>query len=148
MENQRTQTLAAGTLVSECYSFFFLLITSMSNELEHGYTASEKRVFFSVLNLNDAFRHSILNDGRGVDFNPLLFHFFAFLVDPVWAGKTAFQLDYLTKPSGLLDIGLDISGFNPVERVKKTDSLLIAAYPHFDPREMVAVDKVRGVVLV
>ena len=62
-------------------------------------------------------------------------------IDAVW-DQTSFQLDYLTKPSGLLDIGIDISGFDPCSRVKPTDELLIMAYPSFDPREMDAVGKI------
>ena len=54
-------------------------------------------------------------------------------IDAVW-NSTAFQLDYLTKPSGLLDIGIDINKFDPATRVKPSDKLLIAAYPHYDPR--------------
>ena len=62
-------------------------------------------------------------------------------IDAIW-DQTSFQLDYLTKPSGLLDIGIDLSNFNPAARVKSTDELLIMAYPSFDPREMDAVGKV------
>ncbi|KAH7621997.1 hypothetical protein Ndes2526B_g02822 [Nannochloris sp. 'desiccata'] len=62
-------------------------------------------------------------------------------LDAVW-DQTSFQLDYLTKPSGLLDIGIDLSKNDPASRVKPTDELLIMAYPSFDPREMDAVGKV------
>lgn len=50
-------------------------------------------------------------------------------IEAVWSGKTSFKLDYLTKPSGLLDIGIDMSGFNVIERVQPTDEIFIAAYP-------------------
>lgn len=62
-------------------------------------------------------------------------------IEAVW-DQTSIQLDYLTKPSGLLDIGIDLSKFDPAARVKSTDELLIMAYPSFDPREMEAVGKV------
>ena len=55
---------------------------------------------------------------------------------------TKFQLDFLTKPSGLLDIGVDVSNYDPVSHIRETDKYLIAAYPSFDPRELVAADKV------
>lgn len=56
--------------------------------------------------------------------------------------QTKFQLDYLTKPNGLLDIGLDVSGYDPLSHVCDEDTMFIAAYPSFDPRELVAADKV------
>lgn len=56
--------------------------------------------------------------------------------------QTNFQLDYFTKPSGFLDIGVDISGYDPSEHVDDQDEVFIAAYPSFDPRELVAADKV------
>lgn len=62
-------------------------------------------------------------------------------IEAVW-DNTKFQLDYLTKPSGLLDIGLDLSRYDPSIKVKDSDDLIIIAYPNFDPREMVAADKV------
>jgi len=55
---------------------------------------------------------------------------------------TKFQLDYLTSPSGLLDIGVDISNYDPVSHIRESDEYFIAAYPSFDPRELVAADKV------
>lgn len=55
---------------------------------------------------------------------------------------TKFQLDFLTKPSGFLDIGVDISNYDPVSHIRETDKYFIAAYPSFDPRELVAADKV------
>ena len=62
-------------------------------------------------------------------------------IDAVW-DSTAFQLDYLSEPNFLLDIGIDLQKFNPADRVSASDELLIMAYPHFDPREMIAVDRV------
>lgn len=55
-------------------------------------------------------------------------------------GETKFQLDFLTKPSGLLDIGIDVSGYSAA--AKDTDEVFVFAYPSFDPRELVAADKV------
>jgi hypothetical protein len=40
-----------------------------------------------------------------------------------------------------MDLGLDLSGFSPASLVAPTDDLFVAAYPHFDPREMMAVEK-------
>jgi len=61
-------------------------------------------------------------------------------IDPVF-DETKFKIDYLTQPSGLLDIGIDLSRFNPADHTKDTDELFIVAYPHFDPRELIAVEK-------
>lgn len=59
-------------------------------------------------------------------------------IDPVF-DTTRFQLDYLTKPTALMDLGIDIHKRRVGERVQDSDELLIAAYPHFSPSEMVAV---------
>lgn len=45
---------------------------------------------------------------------------------------TKFQLDYLTTPSGLLDIGIDFSKVDITTRARRTDELYIIAYPHFN----------------
>ena len=45
---------------------------------------------------------------------------------------TKFQLDYLTTPSGLLDIGIDLTKVDISTRTRKTDELYIIAYPHFN----------------
>ena len=45
---------------------------------------------------------------------------------------TKFQLDYLTTPSGLLDIGIDFGKVNVASRTKDTDQMYIIAYPHFN----------------
>jgi len=60
----------------------------------------------------------------------------------VWADFPSINLDYLTKPSGLLDIGIDLSGYSPTSKIKPEERVFLAAYPSFDPRELVAVDKV------
>lgn len=62
-------------------------------------------------------------------------------IDAVWE-NTKFQLNYLTEPSGLLDIGLDLSKYNPAQKVQDTDTAVIVAYPSFDPREMAAVGRI------
>lgn len=54
---------------------------------------------------------------------------------------TKFQLDYLTTPSGLLDIGIDFSKVDITTRARRTDELYIIAYPHFNVNEMIAVDE-------
>ena len=45
---------------------------------------------------------------------------------------TQFQLDYLTTPSALLDIGIDWPKVDIRTRTKQTDELYIIAYPHFN----------------
>ena len=45
---------------------------------------------------------------------------------------TKFQLDYLTTPSALLDIGIDWPKVDIRTRTKQTDELYIIAYPHFN----------------
>lgn len=78
--------------------------------------------------------------------------------------KASFKLDYLTRPTGLLDIGIDLNkarparlrtGFiramekpplplpqvNVASRAKETDKLFVAAYPHFSPNEILAVEE-------
>lgn len=59
-------------------------------------------------------------------------------IDPVFEA-TRFQLDYLTKPTALMDLGIDIHKRRVGERVQDSDEVLVAAYPHFSPSEMVAV---------
>lgn len=62
-------------------------------------------------------------------------------IDAIWE-QTAFALDFLTQPSGLLDLGINFNRFDPSTSVQPSDELIIAAYPHFDPREMEAVNMV------
>lgn len=45
---------------------------------------------------------------------------------------TKFQLDYLTTPSGLLDIGIDFGKVNIASRTRSADKMYIIAYPHFN----------------
>lgn len=45
---------------------------------------------------------------------------------------TKFQLDYLTTPSGLLDIGIDLTKVDITTRTRPADELYIIAYPHFN----------------
>lgn len=45
---------------------------------------------------------------------------------------TKFQLDYLTTPSGFLDIGIDFGKTDITTRARPTDKLYIIAYPHFN----------------
>jgi len=42
-----------------------------------------------------------------------------------------FQLDFLTQPTPLLELGID-TGANVCTRVQRTDELFIAAYPSFN----------------
>ncbi|DBB02056.1 hypothetical protein WJX77_010807 [Trebouxia sp. C0004] len=54
---------------------------------------------------------------------------------------TKFQLDYLTTPSGLLDIGIDLTKVDITARTRPADELYIIAYPHFNVNEIIAVDE-------
>lgn len=48
-------------------------------------------------------------------------------------GTTKFQLDYLTKPSFLHDIGLGaLDKINAASNVQQTDQNFVVAYPHFN----------------
>jgi len=60
----------------------------------------------------------------------------------VWSDFPSIHLDYLTKPSGLLDIGIDLSGYDPAGKIRPEERVFLSAYPSFDPRELVATDKV------
>lgn len=53
---------------------------------------------------------------------------------------TYFKLDYLTKPSGLEDIGFS-KKVRMVDRVKPTDEMIVVAYPYFNVNEMLAVEE-------
>lgn len=53
---------------------------------------------------------------------------------------TIFQLDYLTKPSGLEDFGFS-QKVKMSERVRPTDEVFVAAYPYFNVNEMLAVEQ-------
>eukprot|EP01026_Neomeris_dumetosa_P081856 TRINITY_DN92749_c0_g1_i4.p2 TRINITY_DN92749_c0_g1~~TRINITY_DN92749_c0_g1_i4.p2 ORF type:complete len:293 (+),score=47.79 TRINITY_DN92749_c0_g1_i4:3-881(+) len=61
-------------------------------------------------------------------------------VEPVFSG-TQFKLDYLTKPSPFLDIGLDVTKFKASTKVREDDKYLIFAYPHFNVNEMLSVEE-------
>jgi hypothetical protein len=93
--------------------------------------ASTTRIFFP-----DAKELEVARQGTSVDPNAAD----AWSTDPQFA-QTRFQLDFLTRPNGLLDIGINIGGSNPSENVQDSDELFIMAYPSFDPREMMAVDR-------
>eukprot|EP00892_Ulva_mutabilis_P000696 jgi/Ulvmu1/10627/UM066_0006.1 len=59
-------------------------------------------------------------------------------LDPVFE-STAFQLDYLTEPTGLLDLGIDFKKVKTAERVQPQDTAFVMAYPHFNVNEMIEV---------
>jgi Domain of unknown function (DUF1995) len=61
-------------------------------------------------------------------------------IDPVFE-QTKFQLDYLTRPTGFSDFGLDFGKLDVTQRAKATDELFIAAYPHFNVNEIIAVSE-------
>eukprot|EP00891_Asterochloris_glomerata_P008847 jgi/Astpho2/8847/Aster-05482 len=64
-------------------------------------------------------------------------------VNPVF-DVTKFQLDYLTTPSGLLDIGIDFNKVDVASRCKPSDQLYIIAYPHFNVNELIAVQELHS----
>ena len=43
-----------------------------------------------------------------------------------------FQLDFLMKPTILMDIGIDINKKPISEKIKETDEIFVMAYPHFN----------------
>ncbi|KAI5084336.1 hypothetical protein GOP47_0000505 [Adiantum capillus-veneris] len=53
---------------------------------------------------------------------------------------TYFKLDYLTKPSGLEDIGFT-KKVRVVDHLKPTDEIIVVAYPYFNVNEMLAVEE-------
>ncbi|KAK9844343.1 hypothetical protein WJX74_001039 [Apatococcus lobatus] len=61
-------------------------------------------------------------------------------------GSTKFQLDFLTRPSILGDIGLDFGKVKFPERVKPTDELFICAYPHFNVQEFLEIQELHRTV--
>lgn len=60
--------------------------------------------------------------------------------------ETRFKLDYLTDPSGLLDIGLDLNRVDVAAKVEATDRVFVAAYPSFQVQEMEAVAELHAAV--
>ena len=46
--------------------------------------------------------------------------------------NSPFKLDYLTQPTALMDLGLDINQAKAAARVKDTDKIFLIAYPHFN----------------
>lgn len=52
-------------------------------------------------------------------------------MDPIFE-STAFQLDYLTEPTGLLDLGIDLKKVKTAERIRDSDTAFVMAYPHFN----------------
>ncbi|OAE26218.1 hypothetical protein AXG93_3457s1450 [Marchantia polymorpha subsp. ruderalis] len=57
----------------------------------------------------------------------------------IFAG-TSFKLDYLTKPSGLNDIGLGKKE-KMADHVQAADEVFVCAYPYFNVNEMIAVEE-------
>ncbi|KAG6546776.1 hypothetical protein Mapa_011722 [Marchantia paleacea] len=57
----------------------------------------------------------------------------------IFAG-TSFKLDYLTKPSGLNDIGLGKKE-KMADHVLAADEVFVCAYPYFNVNEMIAVEE-------
>eukprot|EP00899_Mesostigma_viride_P006087 jgi/Mesvir1/1547/Mv14530-RA.1 len=53
-----------------------------------------------------------------------------------------FQVDYLTKPSGLNDFGISPSDAKVTERVSADDQAFVAAYPYFNVDEMLAIQDI------
>eukprot|EP00250_Pteridium_aquilinum_P011217 c19915_g1_i1 orf=140-1084(-) len=53
---------------------------------------------------------------------------------------TYFKLDYLTKPSGLEDMGFT-NKVRVVDHLKPTDEMIVVAYPYFNVNEILAVEE-------
>uniref|UniRef100_A0A7S0MRW1 DUF1995 domain-containing protein n=1 Tax=Pyramimonas obovata TaxID=1411642 RepID=A0A7S0MRW1_9CHLO len=53
---------------------------------------------------------------------------------------SAFQLDFLTKPTALLELGIDLSA-KVQDRIRPEDEIFIAAYPSFNVNEMITVEE-------
>jgi hypothetical protein len=54
--------------------------------------------------------------------------------------QTSFQLDYLTEPTALSEIGLDVKKVDVVKRAQGSDEAYVIAYPYYNvngarPRE-------------
>jgi hypothetical protein len=43
-----------------------------------------------------------------------------------------FKLDYLTEPTGFMDLGFDLKKVNVASRAQDTDKAFVIAYPHFN----------------
>jgi len=54
-------------------------------------------------------------------------------------GTHTFSIDYLTTPTPLLDMGLDLKKRDAAGAVQATDKLLVAAFPYFNVNEFLAV---------
>jgi hypothetical protein len=46
--------------------------------------------------------------------------------------RSKFILDYLTEPTGFMDLGFDLKKVNVASRVQDTDKAFVIAYPHFN----------------
>ncbi|PSC68442.1 LOW PSII ACCUMULATION chloroplastic [Micractinium conductrix] len=62
-------------------------------------------------------------------------------LDPVFDG-TRFKFGYLMKPNAFLDMGITIGKINAADQLDGTEKLLVMAYPHFNPQEMIEVAEV------
>ena len=61
-------------------------------------------------------------------------------VDALFA-SAKYKLDYLTRPTILLDLGIDILKEPVGARVEATDEVYVAAYPSFNVNEILAVEE-------
>ncbi|KAL4447481.1 hypothetical protein ABPG75_004700 [Micractinium tetrahymenae] len=59
-------------------------------------------------------------------------------LDPVF-NDTKFKFGYLMKPNALLDMGITVGKVNAADQLDGREELLVAAYPHFNPQEMLEV---------
>ena len=46
--------------------------------------------------------------------------------------QSAFRLDYLTEPTLLLDLGLDVRKVDVVEKARAEDEAFVVAYPYYN----------------
>lgn len=59
-------------------------------------------------------------------------------LDPVFEGSS-FQFGYLMKPNPFLDMGITIGKINAEDQLNGREQMLVMAYPHFNPQEMLEV---------
>jgi hypothetical protein len=59
-------------------------------------------------------------------------------IDPVFDGSS-FKFGYLMKPNPFLDMGITVGKINAADQLSGSEQLIVAAYPHFNPQEMLEV---------
>ncbi|KAI3429306.1 hypothetical protein D9Q98_005401 [Chlorella vulgaris] len=62
-------------------------------------------------------------------------------LDAVFEGSS-FKFGYLMKPNPFLDMGITIGKINAADQLDGNEDLLVMAYPHFNPQEMLEVAQI------